>query len=74
MNAYDNRMSLWENWRYGVWRPLICKIRGCKITCYKIVITDPQEWVWICHRCVKMTDSFVECGTCTNGCENEPSV
>ena len=68
---YDKRMHLIDNWRFGIWRPFICKIRGHKFTCYKIIPTEPQEWVHMCHRCVIMLDELEPCGTCNNGCRRD---
>lgn len=68
--GYDNRMGVLENWRYGVWRPALCRLLGCKITCYGITPAPGvySGYVYICKRCVKMTDHEEPCGTCSNMC------
>ena len=67
---YDSRMNPVDNWRFLYWRPFVCKVRGHKITCYKVVGENPY-FVYICHRCMDMTDYVDPCGQCTNHCRKD---
>lgn len=68
--SYDKRMNPIDNFRFGLWRPFLCQIKGHNFTCYKIVPTDPQEYVYMCNRCVIMLNKVEPCGHCTNGCKD----
>lgn len=60
------------NWRFGVWRPAVCRVRGHKVTCYGITPAPGiiSGYVYICKRCLEMTDHEEPCGTCTNMCKD----
>lgn len=70
---YDKRMNPWDNWVFSVWRPFLCWAKGHDITCYGITPSRGviSGYLYICHRCVEMTDHEIPCGQCTNACIKE---
>lgn len=71
---YDKRMGLWDNWRFGIWRPFLCKVKGHKFTCYGITQGRDipiSKWLYICRYCVIMGDHSEPCGQCSNMCRKE---
>lgn len=68
--GYDNRMGVVDNWRFGVWRPALCRFLGHKITCYGITPSRGviSGYVYICRRCTEMVDHDAPCGQCSNMC------
>lgn len=71
--GYDKRMGPIDNWRFVIWRPFLCWAKGHDVTCYGITPAPGviSGYVYICHRCVMMTDHKEPCGECTNSCRTE---
>ncbi len=70
---WDTRMGIFDNIQYSYWRPFLCWLLDHKITCYGITPARGviSGYLYICGRCVEMTDHQVPCGHCTNECNRE---
>lgn len=80
LRGYDRRMSPYDNWRFGAWRPFVCWAKGHDITCYGLTPGRGiiSGYFTVCHRCAEMSegDSPEPCGreTCQNTCKPWKSV
>lgn len=64
--------GLWDKFRFGVLKPLVCRVAGHRIVCYRVVsdrnYLETDYFMWWCHRCMDMRDYGFPCGGCDNGC------